>query len=487
MANIFKIVGSPGKLGAAFPAIEGIVGLGAIIATILGFLNPVITFFEIIVTIAKFALFLAMLPLMFIVFIVDLLINAVKSVIDTIVNFIESFKGLHLHAGLSQYKFTGKVGHFGTAVTDFFAAGLPGLPPDPSQTVYGIFLVASNTSSLSGLQQLFGPAPDMPADIPAGPDAPNALNGDKDHKCATLTFAGPGHIVGNWTNARNVPAHYRLAVHDLTAELPAIPPAGTIPVPVALGQHTLPDHTVVKEYDVLVSQAGTTHQYMFPDPVDPLLVGHKYVMVVTLVDDAGVAVPPTGDAINPQTSDPVTYELAPGMPPRPTPAAPGPLVVPDTAEITFQGREGFDVALPGLGFLADEIVQLEQPIKDFEKLIVDTLGRFKIQYKAIQDMIDFWTKQIDDLHKSVTMLQNLVAKFGVFTVHFGGALEVGTIWLYHYEGTIGGMGATMAPILAAGLEGSPDGTGPDQVIQCEFILGEDDFNKTLLKFLTLGH
>lgn len=542
-----------GKLKLAFPVIDAIVGLGPIIAGMLGFLNPIISFFEIIVFIAKFALWLALLPLMLIAFLVDLLINAIKSVFDTLLKVIAQFKGIDESAGLSQYIFHGKVGHFHTAATEFFKNGVPGADATEeakSKHVYGVFLVAVNTTSLSGIQQMFGIAPDLPAPGVTAPKI-NALGGDKDNKSvalsitsqfkkpdgdawvaakdyktigatvisgldvyslakagtstnaptgnATFTDAGgapvwthvrlagkSGRIVGNWTNTVNTIASYKIQIQDMDLTPPPVPPATEgAPYFIDLGSNaaTTAGQDAVPYKFIVVKQAGTHHAWYFDEPVTPLVLGHKYRLVVTLVDDAGVPIPPSDPkSLNPQASDPSAYAPVATMPPLPAPAPPGPLPVPASSEITFQGREGFNVALPGIGFLTGFLVTLEQPLLDFEKLITDTLGRFSIQKDAILAMIDTWTDQINKLHEGVTWLQNLVAKFAVFTVHFGGAMEVGTVWLFRYDGPVNGIGAAMAPILARGLE---DGTGEaEQIIQCEFILGEDPVSQGLLKFLT---
>jgi hypothetical protein len=431
-----------GTIGAALPEIKAVLGVGKIIAPIIGLLRPLTLIFDAIALAQKIILFVFMLPFLALAALVELVVDVIKAIFQGLAGFILLFKGLAVDAAISKYHYTGTVGQMAAAFKGYFAGGIPTGNAGPGQTVYAVFFVAHGTAAAGGLNDLFGPAPAVPP-LPEDPPVPaNTLT------AVTLELAGEKQVVG-WTNSVGVTeTTYEIWIEDATT-------------------HEQVDTLEVKN-ETGTSHTLALHQSGFVD-------GKDYVAVVkmgptTVKSDKKTYTAPT------VVADPV---------PPPPPANP-PVPVPGSANITFLGREAIDVSFPFLGMLGGFIAGLEQPLTDFQNLIIETVGRALDRKRAIELMIEQWDKWARDIDKMLARFQHMVDSFLAFSVHVSGFFELGEILIYRFDGPVGSLGDQMGATLTADGGLKDTAGGMDIGVDVTVLVSEDPATTAILKFITGG-
>jgi hypothetical protein len=235
------------------------------------------------------------------------------------------------------------------------------------------------------------------------------------------------------------------------------------------------DATTHEQVDTLEvkNETGTSHTLALHQ--SGFVDGKDYVAVVkmgptTVKSDKKTYTAPT------VVADPV---------PPPPPANP-PVPVPGSANITFLGREAIDVSFPFLGMLGGFIAGLEQPLTDFQNLIIETVGRALDRKRAIELMIEQWDKWARDIDKMLARFQHMVDSFLAFSVHVSGFFELGEILIYRFDGPVGSLGDQMGATLTADGGLKDTAGGMDIGVDVTVLVSEDPATTAILKFITGG-
>jgi hypothetical protein len=439
---------SQGSLGAALPGIGALLNIFAPLKVIPGILGAVVAVVLVIIQVAKFAAMLAALPLLALGGAGAALIALIQGLVAAITAKLSEFaNGIALR--IDAYSYLGTVGDFGNQCTAQFAGGFGNTPP--TATVKGVFFFTASEGAFHGLANFFTSGPDMPDLFPPPPPENEISN-------VEIATAGP-FLSCTWITSLTANVAYTLELrtkYDTSEDV-------TDP-------DTLEVTTVVTHHDDLVatfafSQDGLTHHYTLTDTLDE---GTYYFKLMTTTHefetkDLGY-IPPAESPVPELPTDDPSGDADDG-----TDADPIPL--PADTGIVHDGDLAIGDAIPVFKYLADAMDGVKAQLDAAAETVISIVGAYADRAAGIQRLLDSYTEQENGLKKAVKDFEAMIDRLGGIGLKLGGALAIGTVFVYRYEGTVAEMGPAVQAALQAGL---PKRHNPGQVIYAKFYLASSD-------------
>lgn len=151
---------SKGELGKALPGITSVFSIGAVIGTIFDLINPLFALFDALALFIKAILNVALMLVTAPASMAMMAMKSIKDVSKTISDFLSALDPENLKAFTVMYSYRGKVGAIPESFRKYFEKGIPqSEKPNRRTKVFGLFFIAGNESTYSGLLKVFGPPP----------------------------------------------------------------------------------------------------------------------------------------------------------------------------------------------------------------------------------------------------------------------------------------------------------------------------------------